>query len=122
MGALKIFKPTETSKTALCELLRTHKELPRDIANFLAEIAKGDEPTFFFKGSSEFSTQEAADILCVSRPYLIRLLDAKQIYFRMVGKHRRINAASLMAYKTRQDKENKKITDELTSIAEEHGL
>ena len=122
MGALMRFQPSKDSLSALRELLRKHKNLPPDVKQFLAEISKGEEPMFFFRGAAEFSTQEAADILCVSRQNLIGLLASKKIAFRLVGKHRRVDAVSLMAYKAKQDAENKRITDELTSIAEEFKL
>ena len=49
------------------------------------------------------STQEAADILQVSRPFLIKLLDQKKIPFTLVGSHRRLKAEDVYSYRAKSD-------------------
>ena len=50
---------------------------------------------------SELSTLEAANLLNVSRPFLIKQMEAKMLPYRLVGSHRRVTAEDLMAYRQR---------------------
>lgn len=70
----------------------------------------------------ELSTQQAADMLNVSRPYLIGLLESGEIPFRKVGRHRRIRFEDLMDCRRRDDLERRAAADDLAAISEELGL
>jgi excisionase family DNA binding protein len=72
--------------------------------------------------NKELSTQEAADILNVSRPFLVSLLDAGTIPFSKVGTHRRIRFIDLMEYKKHRDEETQRGLAEITHISEDEGL
>lgn len=71
---------------------------------------------------AELSTQQAADLLNVSRPFLIGLLDDGDIEYLKVGKHRRIRARSLLAYMARDDQGRRAAADELTQLNQDMGL
>lgn len=72
--------------------------------------------------NAELTTVEAAGILNVSRPFLIKLLDEKVIPHRLVGKHRRIMIDDLMAYKERIDAARENVLAQLTAEAQEHDM
>ena len=90
----------------------------RLIALLLTEMAQGNAVTLI-PIHAELTTQEAADFLNVSRPYLVKLLKEGAIPFRMVGTHRRIQFAELTAYAKASEAEQKEAMDELVRQAQE---
>ncbi len=70
----------------------------------------------------ELTTQEAADLLNMSRPYLIKLLDQGALPYSKLSSHRRIRFADLMAYKSRRDVERENALDSMAQLNQELGL
>jgi excisionase family DNA binding protein len=68
---------------------------------------------------AELTTQQAADILMVSRPYLVKLLDEMKIEYRKVGSHRRIRYNDLLKFKEQEERVRKAVLDELAADAQE---
>jgi excisionase family DNA binding protein len=83
-------------------------------------LARGDSITVVPVGK-EMTTQQAADLLNVSRQYLVRLLDEGRIPFTKAGKHRRVRIEDVLAYKERRDRDRMDRLDELTRLTEEFG-
>jgi excisionase family DNA binding protein len=71
---------------------------------------------------SQLTTQEAADVLGVSRPHLIKLLEDGTVPFYKVGKHRRLRLEDLLVYKERRDSERRETLDCVKKESEELGL
>lgn len=91
------------------------------LMNILEAMAAGRGVTIIPE-NAELTTFEAADVLKVSRPYLIKLLDEGAIPFRRVGKHRRIRMEDVMAYKARDDRERDAVMDQLVREAQEQDM
>ena len=71
---------------------------------------------------AELTTQEAADMLNLSRPSLIQLLQDGKIEYRRVGTHRRVRLEGLMKNKRKADEERRAALDELAAYDQELGI
>lgn len=90
------------------------------LSQVLAHMANGQGVTLV-PAHAELTTQQAADTLNVSRPFLIRLLEAGDIDYRVVGTHRRVLADSLMRYMRADDEKRRKAADELAALTQDLG-
>ncbi len=103
------------------EDLTVPREAAELLMRILGSIAAG-QPVTVIPDHAELTTQQAADILNVSRPHLIKLLEEGKIAYRLVGTHRRVEAASVRVYRSQSRANQRDAADALSSLTEEMGL
>lgn len=99
-------------------------ELPVSVVNPLVDLldalSKGKQ--FMEAEQVALTTQQAADLLNVSRPFLVKLIDTEKLPSYRVGRHRRVYKSDLLAYKEQSLKERKKILQKLVDEAQDLDL
>lgn len=91
------------------------------LLDIVSEMAKGNAISLV-PIHHELSTQEAANLLNVSRPHLVSLLEKGALPHRKVGAHRRVLASDVLAYKESLLAQRNTALDELTAISQELGM
>ena len=110
----KVLRLAEASLVLTPELARLFQEL-------LGALLRG-EAVRIVPLEAELTTGQAAELLGVSRPYLVRLLEEGKIPHHKVGTHRRVRARDLLAYLEASRKRGRELLDELIGEAQELGL
>lgn len=100
-------------------------ELPtsalRLLVDILAELADGNAVKVV-PVHAELTTKEAADLLNVSRPHFVKLLEDGVLAFHRTGKHRRVRFADLMQYKEARERASEQAMAELAQQSQELGM
>lgn len=119
--------PHTKTRVPACRLVGPNGEevaLPGSVFQLLERVAevlaRGDSITVVPVGKA-LTTQQAADLINVSRQYLVRLLDDGQIPFTKTGKHRRLRIEDVLQFKERRDHERGHKLRALTQLTEEFG-
>lgn len=120
-------RATKRERQPQCKLIGPQGDsipLPESVFFVLERVAqvlaRGDAVTVVPVGK-ELTTQQAADLLNISRQYLVRLLDQNVIPHRKTGKHRRLRIEDVLTYKQERDEERETALDELTKMSEDAG-
>jgi excisionase family DNA binding protein len=118
---------TRKRRTPKCKLVSPKGEsipLPEAVFYVLERVvevmARGDSITVVPVGR-ELTTQQAANLLNVSRQYLVRLLDEGRIPFRKTGKHRRLRTEDVLSFKEERDRNRRAGLRELSQMTQEFG-
>jgi excisionase family DNA binding protein len=92
----------------------------RLLSQILALMAR-QQVFVLYPESSELTTKQAAEMLGVSRPFLIRVLEAGEIPHRKVGRHRRVLMKDILAYRQTMQVKRRAALDELVKASEDVG-
>lgn len=88
------------------------------LLDILSEFSKGNA-VGVIPHKAEMSTQQAANLLNVSRPHLVKLLERGEISFKKVGSHRRVEFGAIKTYKDKVDRERESTLDELGQLSQD---
>lgn len=100
-------------------------DLPQSVAEALTEVleaAADGERALVLRAPQDMTTEQAAAVLGVSRPTVVRLIDAGKLPARMVGTHRRLDLGDVLAYRALSTRRRGDALDEMARQAEDLGL
>lgn len=101
------------------------REIPQEIFELLEQVAnalaEGNGVTVAPYGA-QLTTQEAADFLGISRPTLVKLLNAGEMAFDTIGRHRRVPLEEVVRYQEQSRARRRSALREMTAIAQEAGM
>ena len=116
---------TETEAPALLGPAGERLDLPKPIYEALlrvAQLMRDGKPVVLLPEDEALTTQAAANMLGVSRPHLVKVLDAGQIPHHLAGTHRRVYLKDVLAYGKKRDASRRKAMDVLNDEVEAAGL
>ncbi len=129
-GQAALAEAVKADQAARLTFVRSSEQLPeiaispsiiRVLARVFDELAQGHAVTVI-PLDEEITTQEAANLLLVSRPYFIGLLDQGELAFRKVGNQRRVRLREVLEYRRQQYERSTKAMHKLSKLSAEMGL
>jgi excisionase family DNA binding protein len=125
--AIEGMSSARTKRAPKCKLIGPRGKavsVPESVFLVLGQVAAAmasGEPITVVPVSKEVTTQQAADLLNVSRQYLVRLLDEGHIPCRRTGKHRRLRVGDVLAYRATRDKGRRSALRKLSKLTQSFG-
>lgn len=120
LRALSSFFESHRQQAALVGPDGERVDLPAPVYLVLMDVVEamqGGRAITVAPTSTRLTTQEAADLLGVSRPTLVKLLEAGRIAYEQPGRHRRVRLADLLDYRDAAKRERKEALDDMTRDA-----
>jgi len=102
-----------------------HLELPAEVFEVLRNIVEamaGGQAVTSAPGQQRLTTQEAAEVLGISRPTLVKLLESGEIPFERPGRHRRVKLVDVLTYRERRSTQRRDSLDRMVEIADQSGM
>ena len=121
----RLLNETDASDTALLGLNGERLPIPETLYEVLRRgvaVLKTGAAVEVVSSGSELTTQQAADLLNVSRPFLIKLLDRGDIAYRLSGTHRRIGLRELLRYRSARSAMRLRALNEMAREADDLGI
>jgi excisionase family DNA binding protein len=120
-GRTVSFVPEQDDKCAAPEPISIPVNIFRTIITMLKEMGNGNAVAVV-PVSAELTTQQAADLLNVSRPHIIKLIEKGDLTFRMVGTHRKLPARDVLNYRDRTTAKRREALTRMGDVDQELGL
>ena len=102
-----------------------HLVLPREVFDALSEVVEAmtqGQAVIIAPVHQLLTTQEAADLLGISRLMLVELLDSSEIPYQRPGRHRRVRLVDVIDYRRRRSAQRRESLDRMVEIAQESGM
>lgn len=103
----------------------SHLDIPEELYGILLDVVAALTQGLAISiapHNTMLTTQEAADLLNISRPTLVRLLTDEEIPYTMRGRHRRVMLSDILDYRDRTRRERRQTLDQMTTDAEDDDL
>lgn len=125
LGELADLLSHQTGQITLSKSDGTHLVLPGEVFDVLKRVVKAlaaGQAVIVAPIHQRLTTQQAADLLGISRPTFVKLLESGEIDYEQPGRHRRVLLTDVLDYRQRRSTKRREGLDRMVEIAEESGM